>query len=148
MNSSLYWSLVMFQCEVVPLPRLGRFEADLEGGQLRLDRVDAGRQVAGARFPLRPLGAGGRRFLVRVAVDPRARPVQVRAQFGQHLGGDSLTLADQRLGARRAGTGVAEGGGAAAGGGRARLHPAPALARRPLLEAAGLTFSVAVSSYG
>jgi len=29
------------------------------------------------------------------------------------------------LGARRAGTGVAEGGGAAAGGGRARLHPGP-----------------------
>jgi len=53
-----------------------------------------------------------------------------------------------RLGARRAGTGVAEGGGAAAGGGRARLHPALALARRPLLEAAGLAFSVAVSSYG
>jgi len=45
------------------------------------------------------------------------------------------------------GTGVAEGGGAAAGGGRARLHPALALAGRPLLGAAGLTFSVAVSSY-
>jgi hypothetical protein len=36
----------------------------------------------------------------------------------------------------------------AAGGGGARLHPALALARRPLLEDAGLTFSVAVSSYG
>jgi len=36
----------------------------------------------------------------------------------------------------------------AAGGGRGRCHPAPALARGLLLEAAGLTFSVAVSSYG
>ena len=37
---------------------------------------------------------------------------------------------------------------AAAGGGRAVFTQPWPLARRPLLEAAGLTFPVAVSSYG
>jgi len=70
------------------------------------------------------------------------RPFATPSACGSHSDRRCLTSPRQarehwasRLGARWAGTGVAEDGGAAAGGGRGRLHPA--LGPQALLEGRG-----------